>query len=46
MPPEVLKPYLPHGVTLDLYREKAYVSLVGLCLKIPFVCCPFLFWHL
>jgi hypothetical protein len=29
----VLKPYLPHGVTLDLYHEKAYVSLVGFMFK-------------
>ncbi|MBK6818835.1 MAG: DUF2071 domain-containing protein [Bacteroidetes bacterium] len=33
VPPEVLKPYLPHGVTLDLYQEKAYVSLVGFMFK-------------
>lgn len=33
VPPEVLKPYLPHGVTLDLYHEKAYVSLVGFMFK-------------
>jgi len=33
VPPDVLKPYLPHGVTLDLYNDKAYVSLVGFMFK-------------
>lgn len=27
--PEVLQPFLPRGVELDLYKGKAYVSLVG-----------------
>ncbi|WP_298224819.1 DUF2071 domain-containing protein [Flavobacterium sp.] len=27
--PEILLPFLPKGVTLDLYQGKAYVSLVG-----------------
>lgn len=31
--PEVLKPYLPKGVELDLYENKAYVSLVGFMFK-------------
>ncbi len=31
--PEVLKPYLPHGVDLDLYGDKTYVSLVGFLFK-------------
>lgn len=31
--PEVLKPYLPNGVELDLYRHKAHVSLVGFMFK-------------
>jgi uncharacterized protein len=29
----ILKPYLPKGVELDLYNEKAYVSLVGFMFK-------------
>lgn len=33
MNPEVLKPYLPHGVELDLYNNNAYVSLVGFMFK-------------
>lgn len=33
VPPEVLAPYLPHGVELDLYQGKAYVSLVGFMFK-------------
>ena len=31
--PEVLKKYIPNGVELDLYHEKAYVSLVGFMFK-------------
>jgi uncharacterized protein len=31
--PEILKPYLPKGVELDLYEGKAYVSLVGFMFK-------------
>jgi uncharacterized protein YqjF (DUF2071 family) len=31
--PDVLKPYLPKGVELDLYNNKAYVSLVGFMFK-------------
>lgn len=31
--PDVLKPYLPNGVELDLYNNKAYVSLVGFMFK-------------
>jgi hypothetical protein len=31
--PELLKPYLPNGVELDLYEEKTYVSLVGFLFK-------------
>ncbi|MBL0012307.1 MAG: DUF2071 domain-containing protein [Flavobacterium sp.] len=31
--PEILLPYLPNGVTLDLYDGKAYVSLVGFMFK-------------
>ena len=31
--PEVLIPYLPNGVELDFYRDKAYVSLVGFMFK-------------
>lgn len=31
--PEVLKPYLPNGVELDIYNNKAYVSLVGFMFK-------------
>lgn len=27
--PELLKPYLPHGVELDFHNNKTYVSLVG-----------------
>ncbi len=30
---DMLKPYLPHGVELDLYKGKAYVSLVGFMFK-------------
>lgn len=30
---DILKPYLPKGVALDLYNEKAYVSLVGFMFK-------------
>lgn len=29
VPAEVLQPYLPYGVALDLYNQRAYVSLVG-----------------
>lgn len=31
--PEMLKPYLPYGVELDMYKHKAYVSLVGFMFK-------------
>lgn len=31
--PELLKPYLPHGVEIDLYNNKTYVSLVGFMFK-------------
>jgi uncharacterized protein YqjF (DUF2071 family) len=31
--PDILKPYLPKGVDLDLYENKAYVSLVGFMFK-------------
>jgi uncharacterized protein YqjF (DUF2071 family) len=31
--PAILIPFLPKGVELDLYEGKAYVSLVGLCLR-------------
>lgn len=31
--PEILLPYLPKGVELDLYKGKAYVSLVGFMFK-------------
>lgn len=31
--PDVLKPYLPHGVELDFYNDKTYVSLVGFMFK-------------
>jgi hypothetical protein len=31
--PEILYPYLPKGVELDLYKGKAYVSLVGFMFK-------------
>ena len=31
--PEILKPFLPKGVVLDLYNGKAYVSLVGFMFK-------------
>jgi uncharacterized protein YqjF (DUF2071 family) len=27
--PDILAPYLPHGVELDFFNEKTYVSLVG-----------------
>lgn len=30
---EVLKPYLPNGVEIDLYKNKMYVSLVGFMFK-------------
>ena len=33
LPPEILKPYLPKGVELDLFEGKAYVSLVGFMFK-------------
>ncbi len=32
-PPEVLKPYLPAGVELDLYEGEAFTSLVGFMFK-------------
>lgn len=31
--PEVLLPYLPHGVELDFHDDKTYVSLVGFMFK-------------
>jgi len=31
--PDVLLPYLPHGVELDFYKNKTYVSLVGFMFK-------------
>jgi uncharacterized protein len=31
--PAIVLPYLPKGVELDLYKEKAYVSLVGFMFK-------------
>lgn len=31
--PELLKPYLPHGVELDFHEGKTYVSLVGFMFK-------------
>ena len=31
--PDVLKAYLPHGVELDFYNNKTYVSLVGFMFK-------------
>lgn len=31
--PDVLQPYLPKGVELDLFENKAYVSLVGFMFK-------------
>ena len=31
--PEILQPFLPKGVTLDLFDGKAYVSLVGFMFK-------------
>jgi uncharacterized protein len=31
--PEVLQPFLPKGVELDLYNGKAYISLVGFMFK-------------
>jgi uncharacterized protein YqjF (DUF2071 family) len=31
--PDVLKPYLPKGVELDLFDQKAFVSLVGFMFK-------------
>jgi uncharacterized protein YqjF (DUF2071 family) len=33
VPPEILLPYLPKGVELDLFEGKAYVSLVGFIFK-------------
>ena len=33
--PELLLPFLPKGVTLDLYEGKAYVSLVCLLYTSP-----------
>jgi uncharacterized protein len=33
VPIETLKPFIPHGVELDLYNDKAYVSLVGFMFK-------------
>ena len=31
--PEILHPFLPKGVSLDLYEGKAYLSLVGFMFK-------------
>ena len=31
--PDLLTPYLPHGVELDFYKHKTYVSLVGFMFK-------------
>jgi hypothetical protein len=31
--PDVLTPYLPHGVELDFYQDKTYMSLVGFMFK-------------
>ena len=31
--PEILTPFLPKGVSLDLHNEKAYISLVGFMFK-------------
>ncbi len=31
--PDVLTPYLPHGVELDFYNDKTFVSLVGFMFK-------------
>jgi uncharacterized protein YqjF (DUF2071 family) len=31
--PEILEPFLPKGVTLDLFNGKAYISLVGFMFK-------------
>ncbi len=33
IPADVLKPYLPNGVELDLHENKCYVSLVGFMFK-------------
>lgn len=33
VPPEVVKPYLPAGVELDLFEGEAFVSLVGFMFK-------------
>jgi uncharacterized protein len=33
VPIEILKPFIPQGVELDLYNDKAYVSLVGFMFK-------------
>lgn len=33
VPAEVLQPFLPKGVALDEYKDKAYVSLVGFMFK-------------
>ena len=31
--PEILRPFLPKGVTIDLFEGKAYISLVGFMFK-------------
>lgn len=31
--PELLQPYVPPGVTLDFFRDKCYISLVGFLFK-------------
>lgn len=42
---EILRPLLPNGVELDLYHEKAYVSLVGfMFLKTSLFGCPIPFF--
>lgn len=33
VPPAVLQPYVPPGLTLDLFRDNCYVSLVGFLFK-------------
>lgn len=43
--PELLLPYLPHGVELDFYEGKTYVSLVGFMFKdIKIFGVPIPFW--
>ena len=33
MAPEILEPFLPKGVELDLFNKKCYISLVGFMFK-------------